>query len=139
VTRRLGTAVCRLAVAAALAAATALFAAGTGRGEIGAGVGRAGGAQPAGSAGGYDPGAVAAGRKLYLRHCAECHGGDARGGPRAPSLDTRRVGEAAPGDLFWFLTNGSLRAGMPAWSRLPAAQRWQLTAYLKALGGAAAR
>jgi mono/diheme cytochrome c family protein len=129
VRRRLGLASWWLALAA-LAATAALHA---------GGAGGAGGAGWAGSGAGYDPGEVLAGRKLYLRHCAECHGGDARGGPRAPSLDTHRVGEAAPGDLFRFLTNGSLRAGMPAWSRLPAARRWQLTAYLKALGGAPAR
>jgi mono/diheme cytochrome c family protein len=87
----------------------------------------------------HDLAAVAAGRKLYLRHCGECHGADARGGPRAPSLDTHRVAEAAPAELFRLLTDGSLRAGMPAWSRLPAARRWQLIAYLETLGGAPAR
>jgi mono/diheme cytochrome c family protein len=81
------------------------------------------------------PEAVMAGRKLFLRHCAECHGEDTRGGRRAPPLSTNRVREAPPGDLFWFLTNGDLRKGMPSWSRLPAAQRWQLTAYLETLGG----
>jgi mono/diheme cytochrome c family protein len=80
------------------------------------------------------PEAVLAGRKLFLRYCAECHGADARGGRRAPSLDTDRVREAPPGGLFWFLTNGNLRKAMPPWSRLPEAQRWQLAAYLKTLG-----
>jgi mono/diheme cytochrome c family protein len=80
------------------------------------------------------PQAVMAGRKLFLRHCAECHGEEARGGRRAPPLLTDRVREAPAGDLFWFLTNGDLRKGMPSWSRLPAAQRWQIIAYLETLG-----
>ena len=79
---------------------------------------------------GESPDAVAAGRKLFQRHCAECHGDDGGGGHRGPSLDSRRMRQASPGALFWFLTNGRLAAGMPEWSRLPAAQRWQLVAYL---------
>jgi mono/diheme cytochrome c family protein len=80
---------------------------------------------------GESPDAVAAGRKLFLRHCAACHGDDGKGGRRGPSLDSRRMREASPGALFWFLTNGRLAAGMPEWSRLPAARRWQIIAYLQ--------
>ncbi|HVT61833.1 MAG TPA: cytochrome c [Thermoanaerobaculia bacterium] len=83
------------------------------------------------------PAAAAAGRKLFLRHCAGCHGAGARGGEQAdaPPLDSERVQAAPPGDLFWFLTNGNLRTGMPSWSRLPEAQRWQLVAFLRTLRG----
>jgi mono/diheme cytochrome c family protein len=77
------------------------------------------------------PDAVAAGRKLFLRHCAECHGDGGGGGHRGPSLDSRRMRQASPGALFWFLTNGRLAAGMPEWSRLPAARRWQIVTYLQ--------
>jgi hypothetical protein len=42
--------------------------------------------------------------------------------------------QASPGALFWFLTNGRLAAGMPEWSRLPAARRWQIIAYLQSIG-----
>lgn len=80
---------------------------------------------------GESPEAAAAGRKLFLRHCAECHGEDGRGSRRAPSLDSRRLRQASAGALFWFLTNGRLVAGMPSWSRLPAARRWQIIAYLQ--------
>lgn len=79
------------------------------------------------------PDAVTAGRKLFLRHCAECHGDDGKGSPRGPSFDLDRLRQAPPGDLFWFVSNGDLKAGMPSWSRLPDAQRWQLVAYLKTL------
>ncbi len=77
--------------------------------------------------------AVKAGRKLFERYCAECHGKDAGGRGKAPALDSGLVEQAPPGDLYWFLTNGNLRAGMPSWSRLPDAQRWQIVTYLKSL------
>jgi len=83
-----------------------------------------------------DPLAVAAGRKLFARHCAQCHGDSAEGRGRAPSLTTPRIHDAAPGSLLWLVTNGDLRTGMPAWSRLPEAQRWQLVAFLKSLPAA---
>ncbi len=77
--------------------------------------------------------AALAGEKLFKRHCAECHGVDARGREHAPALDSASVYQAPPGDLFWFLTNGNLWRGMPSWSRLPDAQRWQIVSYLKTL------
>ena len=80
-----------------------------------------------------DPGAVPAGAKLFVLHCAECHGQRAQGGKKAPSLRADEVQHASPGTLFWLLTNGVVRRGMPVWSKLPEAQRWQLVAYIKAL------
>lgn len=79
------------------------------------------------------PNAVLAGRKLFLRHCAQCHGEKAEGGRNAPPLRSGRVREAPDGVLFWFLKNGNLRAGMPSWSGLPPAQRWQIVSFLKSL------
>ena len=83
-----------------------------------------------------DAEAVRAGQKLYERHCVECHGGDARGTRWAPALVTASVRVASPGALFWFLTNGNRRAGMPSWSRLPDARRWQIVTFLKAANAA---
>jgi mono/diheme cytochrome c family protein len=80
-----------------------------------------------------DSGAVPAGAKLFVLHCAECHGPMAQGGKKAPSLLADEVQHASPGTLFWLLTNGVVRRGMPVWSKLPEAQRWQLVAYIKAL------
>jgi hypothetical protein len=40
---------------------------------------------------------------------------------------------ASDGDLEWFLRQGDLRHGMPSWSGLPQAQRWQIIAYLRSL------
>jgi mono/diheme cytochrome c family protein len=78
--------------------------------------------------------AAQAGRKLFRRHCEECHGPEACGSTTAPSLRSGPVRDAAPGTLYWFLTNGNLKHGMPSWSGLPNQQRWQLVCYLKSLG-----
>jgi mono/diheme cytochrome c family protein len=80
-----------------------------------------------------DPDAVAAGAKLFGLHCAKCHGEMAEGGRKAPSLLADPVQQATPGTLFWILTNGVVRRGMPVWSKLPEAQRWQIVSYLKSL------
>lgn len=82
-----------------------------------------------------DPESVAAGAKLFEQHCAECHGANADGGKKGPSLRAEEVQQATPGTLFWLLTNGVVRKGMPVWSRLPEPQRWQLVAYVKSLAG----
>jgi mono/diheme cytochrome c family protein len=89
-----------------------------------------------------DPDAVAAGRLLFEDHCAECHGENAEGGKkgskhRGPSLRAREVQNATDGAVFWVLTNGVVRKGMPVWSKLPEPQRWQLVRYLKSLGASA--
>lgn len=81
-----------------------------------------------------DPEAVAAGRLLFEDHCVECHGERAQGSRKGPSLRAPEVQNATPGTLFWLLTNGVVRKGMPVWSRLPEPQRWALVRYLKSLG-----
>jgi mono/diheme cytochrome c family protein len=80
-----------------------------------------------------DPEVVAAGAKLFQLHCAECHGATADGGRKGPSLRAEEVQQVTPGTLFWLLTNGVVRKGMPVWSRLPEPQRWQLVSYIKSL------
>lgn len=80
-----------------------------------------------------DARAVAVGEKLFVEHCAGCHGDKAEGTKKAPTLLKSEVNEAAPGALFWILTNGVVRKGMPVWSKLPEQQRWQLVTFLKAL------
>ncbi len=84
-----------------------------------------------------DPDAVAAGANLFDQHCAECHGEMAEGGRKGPSLRADPVQHATPGTLFWILTNGVVRRGMPVWSKLPEPQRWQIVSYLKSLTPAA--
>ena len=80
-----------------------------------------------------DPDALLAGKKLYLQHCAECHGQNARGMRNAISLRTPQVQNATAGELVWFLRNGNLFHGMPSWSGLPEQRRWQIVTYLKSL------
>jgi mono/diheme cytochrome c family protein len=84
----------------------------------------------------HDPEAVAAGANLFDQHCAECHGATAEGGRKGPSLLAPQVQQATPGTIFWILTNGVVRRGMPVWSKLPEPQRWQLVSYIKSLGAA---
>ncbi|HEV2352224.1 MAG TPA: cytochrome c [Terriglobia bacterium] len=86
-----------------------------------------------------DPDAPAAGEKLFQQHCAECHDRSAEGRQRGPSLRATEVQRAAPGTLFWILTNGVVRRGMPDWSRLPEPERWQIVSYLKSLGTSPAK
>lgn len=74
---------------------------------------------------------IAAGKKLFGQHCAECHGRAAEGSHRAPNLHIEEVQNATPGSIFWILSNGVIRHGMPDWSKLPEAQRWQITTYIK--------
>jgi mono/diheme cytochrome c family protein len=81
-----------------------------------------------------DPNAVVAGQILFEDHCTECHGAAGTGGKKALSLRHPEVQNANDGTLFWLLTNGVAWKGMPVWSKLPEAQRWQLVRYLKSLG-----
>lgn len=81
-----------------------------------------------------DPDAIAAGANLFDQHCAECHGDTGEGSRKGPSLLKDPVQTATPGALFWLLTNGVVRRGMPVWSKLPEPQRWQLVTYIKSLG-----
>jgi mono/diheme cytochrome c family protein len=83
-----------------------------------------------------DPDAIAAGANLFDQHCAECHGDAGEGSRKGPSLLKEPVQTATPGALFWLLTNGVVRRGMPVWSKLPEPQRWQLVTYIKSLGAA---
>jgi mono/diheme cytochrome c family protein len=76
---------------------------------------------------------LAAGKKLFEQHCEECHGTNADGTRHAPSLITEEVQQAPPGALFWILTNGIVRQGMPVWSKLPEPQRWQIITFVQSL------
>lgn len=79
------------------------------------------------------PDAIAAGAKLFRQNCATCHGGEAMGMENRPNLHSERIRAATPGELEWLLKNGSMKNGMPSWSKLPEQQRWQIVAFLKSL------
>jgi mono/diheme cytochrome c family protein len=78
--------------------------------------------------------AVRAGEKLFARSCASCHGAAGEGALRGPSLRKAGVRLAAPGALYWVVTNGAVRTGMPPWSNLPEPRRWQVVSYVRSLG-----
>jgi len=69
------------------------------------------------------PETAAGGGKLFLRHCAECHGDDGGGLKRAADLQLPAVQEQSDGALFWKITNGNRGPGMPSFSRLPELQK----------------
>jgi mono/diheme cytochrome c family protein len=79
--------------------------------------------------------AIAGGSKLFQDHCAKCHGADALGIGKRPSLRSDRVQkEATEGDLAWLLKNGNLGKGMPTWDAIPEPSRWEIIAYVRSLG-----
>jgi mono/diheme cytochrome c family protein len=78
--------------------------------------------------------AIAAGGRMFEEHCAKCHGEDATGRGKRPSLHSERVQHATDGEIFWLLKNGNLAKGMPTWAALPEPMRWQIIAYVKSLG-----
>jgi mono/diheme cytochrome c family protein len=77
--------------------------------------------------------AVAAGAKLFRQNCSSCHGSEGTGTAKKPNLHSDRIRTSTPGELEWLLKNGSMKNGMPSWSRLPEQQRWQIVSYLKSL------
>lgn len=81
-----------------------------------------------------DADAAVAGGVLFEEHGEVCHGKEGMGGKKAPSLTAKEVQNAAPGAIFWILSNGVVRKKMPVWSKLPEPERWQLVSYIKSLG-----
>ena len=71
---------------------------------------------------------------IFVDHCAHCHGNDAEGTKKRPSLKSARVQqEATDGDLHWLLVNGNRGQGMPSWVKLGDPQIWQVICYVKSL------
>jgi len=73
------------------------------------------------------------GAKIYRQRCATCHGDSGEGRAKAPSLHDAAVQAQTDGALFWKISSGNSRAGMPAFSLLPEPQRWQLVMHVRAL------
>ena len=77
--------------------------------------------------------AAQAGLHLYANACSKCHGDNAQGRGSRPPLVSDRVARATDGELAWLLRNGNPWRGMPSWSSMPDAERWQLVAYLRSI------
>ena len=82
--------------------------------------------------------AVTAGAKLYEQACQSCHGGEARGGDRAPALAgaTFKHGKL-DGEIYLNIQNGILGTQMPGFKRLSSDQVWQLVSYIRSLNAVA--
>src|SRR6202140_200195 len=77
--------------------------------------------------------AVVTGSRLYTMNCGSCHGINGRGTGNIPALSQGPTQSAPDGEVFWFITTGSVNNGMPAWASLSEQKRWQIVTYLKSL------
>jgi len=85
---------------------------------------------------------IADGRRLYLRHCASCHGANAEGGagndliPAAPDLtDSEWKHGSTDGDIFSAIKNGvppELNM-IPFGDQLKDAEIWNVVNYLRSI------
>jgi mono/diheme cytochrome c family protein len=88
-----------------------------------------------------NPGTVAFGRALFQQNCAICHGPKGLGdGPAALTLNPRpfnlqvHVPQHAPGELYYWISEGIGFTAMPAWKeKLTDTERWEVVRYLQAL------
>jgi len=88
-----------------------------------------------------NPATVAAGRALYQANCAVCHGPKGLGdGAAAQTLNPKpfnlqvHVPQHAPGELYYWVSEGIAFTAMPAWKdKLGDTERWELIRYLQAL------
>ena len=80
--------------------------------------------------------AAAGGRKLFKRHCVECHGESGQGLKKAADLQLLMVQGQSDGTLFWKITHGNADHGMPSFSGIPELQRWQIVLHLRTLKAA---
>ena len=85
---------------------------------------------------------LAAGQKIYLKRCVECHGQTGNGdGPDAADLGIHPAKLSDPamrtqtdGELFWKITVG--KKPMPNYrTRLSPTDRWNVINYLRSLAG----
>lgn len=82
------------------------------------------------------------GRKLYMLHCAVCHGVQGRGDgpgadgmntPPADFLDFDHSAHYGPGDKYWMIARGNKEMGMPGFLHIPTKDIWHMVNYLLAL------
>jgi putative copper resistance protein D len=91
----------------------------------------------------YTVTSIVGGAAVYAERCAVCHGRAGGGdGPAAarlprPPADLRapHTGQHTAGDLFWWVSHGIARGGMPGFAdALSDEQRWDVINYVRFLG-----
>ena len=83
------------------------------------------------------PAAAKAGAAVFAENCAQCHGSRAEGSGNVPDLRRGATQSAVDGEIFWYITRGDARNGMPGWPSLSATDRWRVVTFLKSLGSLA--
>jgi glucose/arabinose dehydrogenase len=83
--------------------------------------------------------AVTAGAKLYAANCASCHGPTGKGTGNVPPLTEGPTQTVPEGEVFWFVTTGSVKNGMPPWNALAEEDRWRIVSYVRSLKNSSAR
>lgn len=85
---------------------------------------------------------IAAGRALFNKNCASCHGEDGKSKTdvaaamkkKPTNLTAKEMSGITDGEIYWVVTNGIKKNGMPAF-KVKAQARWQMTLYVKHLMG----
>jgi glucose/arabinose dehydrogenase len=72
-------------------------------------------------------------KALYHLRCARCHGENGEGSGNIPPLAKGRAQSATDGEIFWYVTQGDAKNGMPSWAKLPKQQRWEIVTYVKTI------
>ncbi|HKX27852.1 MAG TPA: cytochrome c [Blastocatellia bacterium] len=87
---------------------------------------------------------IEAGKQLFNKHCAVCHGPDGQAKtkvaatmkPKPTDLTAKAMHGITDGEIYWVVTNGIKTSGMPAYKvKTNDTQRWQMTLYVKHLMG----
>jgi mono/diheme cytochrome c family protein len=78
-----------------------------------------------------DASAANKGRELYNDQCSMCHGPDGRGLANAANFHEPAVQRQSDGTLFWKITTGNTKKGMPSFKQTPENDRWQLVSYIR--------
>lgn len=88
--------------------------------------------------------AIDAGRQLFNKHCASCHGADGKSKTdiatamkkKPTDLTAKEMRGITDGEIYWVVTNGITKSGMPAFKTKANIQdRWKMTLYVKHLAG----